>query len=81
MPPPKKNPKTLQKADFNDESEQNLKKEQKLPDLVDPKGHQNRVKLRKWPKFPIFGPFFPRIFWFLAPNNQLKSALFDKNQI
>ena len=57
MPSPKYPQNIAKKRDLSDESRQNLKKESKWPDLVDPKSHQYKVKWRKWPKFPIFGHF------------------------
>ena len=53
----------------------------KWPDLVDPKSHQYRVKLKwtKWPKFPIFCHFASNFLVF-CPKSYLKSALFDKTK-
>ena len=77
-PPPKYSQNVAKKRILSNESGQNLKKERKWPDLVDPKSHQYSVKWRNRSKFSIFGPFFPPSFWFSVPNNQLKSALFEK---
>ena len=56
-PPPKYSQNVAKKRILSNESGQNLKKEPKWPDLVDPKSHQYRVKWRKFPKFPIFCHF------------------------
>ena len=81
MPPPQIFRKRCKKADFKWWIRAKFEKEQKLPDLVDPKRNQYWVKLRKWPKFPIFGHFFWNFLVFSPKWSTKISSFWQKSNL